>query len=50
MMLFAMLQAALHTVSFVHGKMQYDWFTGRYVFFHTSLPGLAVAPEVISRE
>ena len=28
MILCAMLHAALHTVSFVHGKMQCDWFNG----------------------
>jgi len=25
-----MLHAALHTVSSVHGKMHYDWFSGIY--------------------
>jgi len=28
MILCAMLRAALHTVSFVHGEMHYDWFNG----------------------
>jgi len=28
MILCAMLHAALHTVSFVHGKMHSDWFNG----------------------
>jgi hypothetical protein len=28
MILCAMMHAALHTVSFVHGKMHSDWFNG----------------------
>jgi hypothetical protein len=28
MILCAVLHAALHTVSFVHGKMHSDWFNG----------------------
>ena len=31
MILFAMMLATLHTVSFMHGKMHSDWFNGREI-------------------